>query len=79
MDIDHKIQSQMVRNRFIYGQAECALRTHLDSLGPNTPIPDIVHCCRIWETHCEVEIQPQTGADRRPVRVIGQVTEVEHD
>ena len=77
MDIDLKIQSQMVRDRFISGQAECSLRIHLDSLGPNTPIPDIVDCCRIWERHCEVEIQPQTGADRRPVCVIGQVTEVE--
>ena len=77
MDIDLKIQSQMVRDRFIDGQAECALRRHLDSLGPNTPIPDIVDCCGIWERHCEVEIQPQTGADRRPVGVIGQVTEVE--
>ena len=76
MDIDLKIQSQMVRDRFIDGQAECALRRHLDSLGPHTPIPDIVDCCRIWERHCEVEIQPQTGADRRPVHVIGQVTEV---
>ena len=77
MDIDLKIQSQMVRDRFIDGQAECALCRHLDSLGPNAPIPDIVDCCRIWERHCEVEIQPQTGTDRRPVRVIGQVTEVE--
>ena len=77
MDIDLKIQSQMVRDRFIDGQAERVLRRHLDSLGPDTPIPDIVDCCRIWERHCEVEIQPQTGADRRPVRVIGQVTEVE--
>ena len=76
MDIDLKIQSQMVRYRFIDGQAEYALRRHLDSLGRNTPIPYIVDCCRIWGKHCEVEIQPQTGADRRPVRVIGQVTEV---
>ena len=52
MDIDLKIQSQMVRDRFIDGQVECALRRHLDSLGPNTPIPDIVDCCRIWERHC---------------------------
>ena len=50
---------------------------HLDSLGPNTPMTDIVDCCRVWESHHEVEIQPQTSADRRPVRVICQVTEVE--
>ena len=70
MDIELKIQSQMVRDRFIDGQAERALRRHLDSLGPNTSMPDIIDCCRIWERHCEVEIQ-------RPVRVICQVTEVE--
>ena len=38
---------------------------------------DIVDCCRVWERHCEVEIQPRTSADRRPVHVICQVTEVE--
>ena len=31
----------MVRDHFIDGQAERALRRHLDSLGPDTPIPDI--------------------------------------
>ena len=77
MDIDLKIQLQMVRDRFIDGQAERALRRHLDSLGPNTPMTDIVYCCRMWERHCEVEIQPRTSADRRPVHVICQVTEVE--
>ena len=77
MDIDTTIQLQMVRDRFIDGQAECALRRHLDSLGPNTPMTDIVDCCRVWESHCEVEIQPRTSADRRPARAICQVTEVE--
>ena len=74
MDIDLKIQLQMVRYHFIDGQAERALRRHLDSLGPNTPMTDIVDCCRMWERHCEVEIQPRTSANRRPVRVICQVT-----
>ena len=75
MDIDLKIQLHMVRDCFIDGQAERALRRHLDSLGPNTPMTDIVDCCQMWERHCEV--QPRTRADRRPVRVICQVTEVE--
>ena len=34
VDIDPLIQLQMVRDRFIDGQAQCALRRHLDSLGP---------------------------------------------
>ena len=41
LDIYLKIQSQMVRDLFIDGQAECALCRHLDSLGPNTPIPEV--------------------------------------
>ena len=65
MDIDLKIQLQMARDSFIDGQAECALRRHLDSLGPNTPMTDIVDCCRMWERHCEVEIQPRTGCCQR--------------
>ena len=35
---------------------------------------DIVDCCRVWESHLEVEIEPWTSADRRPVRAICQVT-----
>ena len=77
IDIDLKIQLQMVRDRFIDGQAERALRRHLDSLGSNTPMTDIVDCCRMWERHCEVEIQPRTSANRRPGSVICQVTEFE--
>ena len=62
----------MVRDRFIDGQAECALRRHLDSVGPDTPMADIVDCCRVWERHREIE--PRTSADRRPARAICQVT-----
>ena len=61
IDIDTSIQLQMVRDRFIDGQAQCALRRHLDSLGPDTPMVD---CCRVWESHLEVEIEPRTSADR---------------
>ena len=73
IDIDLKIQLQMVRYRLIDGQAERALRRHLESLGPNTPMTEIVDCCRRWKRHCEVEIQPRTSANRRPGRVICQV------
>ena len=74
IDIDTSIQLQMVRDRFIDGQAECALRRQLDSLGPDTPMADIVDCCRVWERHREVEIEPRTSADRCPARAICQVT-----
>ena len=53
-DIDTSIQLPMVPDRFIDGQGECALRRHLDSLGPNIPMADIVDCCRLWERQREV-------------------------
>ena len=34
----------------------------------------IVDCCRMWESHCEVEIEPRMSADRRPAHAICQVT-----
>ena len=37
VDIDPLIQLQMVRDRFIDGQEECALRRHLDSLDQILP------------------------------------------
>ena len=64
----------MVRDRFIDGQAECALHSHLDSLGPDTPMSDIVDCCRVWESHRDVETEPRTSADRRPADAVCQVT-----
>ena len=77
IDIDISIQLQMVRDRFIDGQVKCALRRHLDSLGPDTPMADIVDCCRVWESHRDVETEPRMSADRCPARAICPVTEVE--
>ena len=67
-------QLQMVRDRFIDGQADRSLR-HLDSLEPNTPMIEMVDSCRIWERHCEPEIRPQMGTDKGPVHMTGQVSE----
>ena len=72
-DIDSSIQRQMVRDQFIDGQAECALRQHLDSLIPDTPMSDIVDSCRVWESHRDVETEPGIRSNRRPVHAICQV------
>ena len=42
VDVDASVHLQLVRDRFIDGQAECSLRRQLDSVGPATPIEDIV-------------------------------------
>ena len=73
IDIDSSIQIQMVRDRFIDGQAECTLRRHLDSSKPDTPMLDIVDSCRVWESHRDVETEPRTRAGRRPVHAVCQV------
>ena len=77
VDIDPLIQLQMVRDCYIDGQAECALCRHLDSLGPDTPMADIVDCCCVWESHIELASSRQMGTDRHSPRAVCQVTEDE--
>ena len=72
--IGSSIQLQMVRDRFIDGQAECALHRHLDSLGSDTPMRDIVDSCRVWESHNEAVIGRNGGSDRNSPRAVYQVT-----
>ena len=62
-----------MRYRFIDGQAECALRRHLDSLVPDTPMSDIVDSCRVWESHRDIETEPGIRSNRRPVHATCQV------
>ena len=71
------IQLQMVRDRFIDGQAECVLRRHLDNLESDTPMADIVDCCPVWESHIEVAINQQARTDRHPACAVCQLTEDE--
>ena len=47
-DVNALVRLQLVRDRFITGQAEFSLRRHLDSVGPDTPVRDIVDSCRVW-------------------------------
>ena len=51
VDVDATVRLQLMRDRFITGQEHRALRRHLDSVGPDTPISDIVDRCRVWESH----------------------------
>ena len=51
VDVDASVRLQLVRDRFILGQENRALRRHLDSVGSDTPISDIVDRCRVWEVH----------------------------
>ena len=52
-DVNASVRLQLVQDRFIAGQAECSLSRHLNSVGPDIPIRDIVDRCRLWESHAE--------------------------
>ena len=74
-DVNTLVQLQLVRDRFIAGQAECALHRHLDSMGPDTPMRDIVDSCRLWESHAEATDSWGGGQDPEYPRAIYQVVE----
>ena len=63
-----------LQDRFIDGQAECALRRHLDSLGPDTPMADIVEYSLVWESHIELASDRRMGTDRQFPHAVCQVT-----
>ena len=49
----------------------------LGQFGTEYPMADIVDCCRVWESHREVESTARMSADRCPARAICQITEDE--
>ena len=71
-----------MRDRFIIGQGNRALRRHLDSVGPDTPIAEIVDRCRIWESHKEINSGRVVSHEPNRPCAVFQVTQCvnnEHD
>ena len=62
-----------MHDRFITGQEHRALRRHLDCVGPDTPISDIVDRCRVWESHEERHSRPAAGHEPTGPRGVFQV------
>ena len=52
-DMNEQARDTMIRDKFIDGQEQCALRRQLDGFAPGTPIGEIVDSCRIWESHSD--------------------------
>ena len=75
VDVDASVRLQLVHDRFIDGQDKCALRRHLDSVGPDTPIADIVDRCRVWESHEEMDsgrgVNPRLDGPQAVYRITG--------
>ena len=73
VDVDAPVRLQLVCDRFIAGQEHRALRRHLDSVGPDTPISVIVDRCRVWESHEERSSRPRAEHEPTGSRGVFQV------
>ena len=56
-DMGVNARLRLIWDRFVAGHEHCALRRHLDSVPPETPIWDIVDRCRVWESHADTGIR----------------------
>ena len=52
-DMKEQAWDTMIRDTFIAGQGQCALRRQLDGFAQDTPIEEIVDSCRVWESHSD--------------------------
>ena len=66
-DMGQTARLRLIRDRFIAGHNSCALRRHLDSVPPETPIRDIVDRCRVWESHANSDIRQVRKPGPEPV------------
>ena len=73
VDVDPAVRLQLVRDKFITGQKQLALRRHLDSAGPDSPISSIVDKCRVWESHEERNSGPRVECEPGTSRGVFQV------
>ena len=49
-DMKKQARDTMIRDKFIAGQEQCALRRQLDGLAKDTPIGEMVDSCWMWES-----------------------------
>ena len=66
-DMREQARDTMIRDKFIAGQEQCALRRQLDGFAQDTPIGEIVDSCRVWESHSDSD------------RIAGKRVELETD
>ena len=62
-DMREQARDTMIRDKFIAGQEQCALRRQLDGFAQGTPIGEIVDSCRVWESHSDLNWIAKTGYD----------------
>ena len=52
-DMREQVRDMLIRDKFIAGQEQRALRQQLDGFSQDTPIGEIVDSCRVWESHSD--------------------------
>ena len=62
-DMKEQARDTMIRDKFIAGQGQCALRRQLDGFAQGTPIREIVDSCRVWESHSDSNRIPTGNYD----------------
>ena len=62
-DMKEQARDTMIRDKFIAGQGQCALRRQLDGFAQRTPIGEIVDSCRVWESHSDSNRIPTVNYD----------------
>ena len=58
---------QLIRDQFMACHSNCELRTHLDSVPPETPIRDVVDRCRVWESHSDLAVRRVSKPSPDPI------------
>ena len=62
-DMKEQARDTMIRDKFIAGQGQCALRRQLDGFVQGTPIGEIVDSCRVCESHSDSNRIPTGNYD----------------
>ena len=62
-DMKEQARDIIIRDKFIAGQEQCALRRQLDGFAQGTPIGEIVDSCRVWESHSNSNRIPMGNYD----------------
>ena len=69
-DMKEEARDTMIRDKFIAGQRQCALRQQLDGFAQDTPIGEIVDSCRVWESHSDPDgiatVNCESDAGKQP-------------
>ena len=77
-DMGQTARLRLIHDRFLAGHSSCELRRHLDSVPPETPIRDVVDCCRVWESHADPAVRRVSKPSPDPIYPAYVVEDSDH-